>query len=59
MVSKEIINQITNANKEFVYNIVNDRPIFKEDVKNLIVDMLRNCEDDEVEWILDRLNAEY
>lgn len=55
MVNPNIRNVIANMNKEFVSDVVNGTPISKEELKNFIVDMLRECDDDECEWIQKRL----
>jgi len=59
MVVKNIIETIASYNKNFVHSAVEGSSISKEEVKNFIVDLLRNCGDNEVDYILDRLDAEY
>ena len=59
MVVKNIIETIASYNKEFVHSVVEGRSISKEEVKNFIVDLLGNCGDNEIDYILERLDAEY
>lgn len=59
MVNTTIIEVLAGFNKEAVHNVLEGRLIFKEDLKNFIVDLLRECEDDEVDYILERLTEEY
>ena len=45
MVTKSILETIASYNKNFVHSAVEGSSISKEEVKNFIVDLLRNCGD--------------
>ena len=58
MVDKSVLESIAKANNSIVNKVLNEQKIQKNEIKNLILDILWACEPEEISYIMEKVNEE-